>query len=242
MDNPFIADAAEVVDVIPARPRLDAQRFFLTYPACGDNPEINTVSLGNFFHELPNFHWAEISREWHRNDEPHYHCVVVFRSRVQRHMGYFDFRGKHPNIRVIRNARLDLFRCRHYIRKGQEEEHSATHENGPCTYSFEPEPVGAVPTYVIPGQRLSWGEILDGAIDIDTFLHGIRTHYPRDYVLRYDQVLSFAQTHFNRPYDYVPAFETEAFRVPDELDDWVTNVLRQVRTPSPGFFFSHAKV
>lgn len=234
MDNPFLDQAA---DVVPARPRLNGQRYLLTYSQCGEPFNVNVVSISDVLQDIPNFHWCEIAREYHDDGEPHYHVVVVFRSRLQRNMSAFDVHGKHPNIQPIRNGRLDLVRARHYIRKGWEESHPIEHENGPCTYTAEPEPFGTVPRYTIPQQRLSWGEILDGATDVEQFLRGIREHYPRDYVLRFDQVLSFAQTHFARPYDYVPARQEEEFRVPDELDDWVQSVLRQVGTPSPGYLF-----
>lgn len=234
MDNPFLDDAAQ--DIVPALPRLNGQRFLVTWAHC-DNEEINIVSLAWFLIDLPNFHWAEVSRELHEDGTPHYHAVVVFRKRFQRNMRAFDFKGKHPNIRSIRNGGLDLLRARHYIRKGDAEHHSAEDHTGPCTYTYEPETVGAVPRYTAPQQRLTWGEILDGATTVDEFLIGIRTHYPREYILRFDQVLTFAQTHFSRPFDYVPARQQEEFRVPDELDEWVESVLRQVSTPSPGCSF-----
>lgn len=233
MDNPFLDDTA---DVTPAQPRLNGQRFLVTWSHC-DDPEINIVSLAWFLNELNHFHWAEVAREIHQDGTPHYHAVVVFRRRFQRNMRAFDFKGKHPNIRAIRNGGLDLLRARHYIRKGEAEHHPAEDHTGPCSYTYEPEPVGAVPRYNAPQQRLTWGEILDGATTIDDFLVGIRTHYPREYILRFDQVLTFAQTHFSRPYDYVPARQPEDFRVPDELDDWVESVLRQVRPRHRDLFF-----
>lgn len=232
MQNPFIDDTA---DVVPARPRLDGQRFLLTYSQVGENHEVNTVSIGNYLSDLPHFHWCEIAREYHQDGNPHYHVVLVFRRRFQRHMGAFDVHGRHPNVKAIRNGGLDLFRARHYIRKGDNAPHSAENHEEACNYTYEPDPVGTVPRYTVPQPRLSWGEILDGASNVDDFLRGIRQHYPRDYVLRFENVLTFAQQHFSRPYDYIPARQPEEFRVPDELDEWVESVLRQVRrTRSPG--------
>lgn len=232
MQNPFVLEEA---DVTPARARLNGQRFLLTYSQVGDNAAFNIISLGDFLYSIEAFHWAEIAEEVHADGEPHMHCVVVFRRRLQKHMGAFDFLGKHPNIKPIRNGGLDLFRARHYIRKGVNEPHSPTDHEEACCYTYEPYSFGTVPRYLVPQPRLSWGEILDGATDLEDFLRGIRQHYPRDYILRFENVLTFGQQHFSRPYDYVPQRQPEEFRVPDELDEWVESVLRQVRrTRSPG--------
>lgn len=222
MQNPFIVDQA---DIVPALPRLNGQRFLLTY---SQTTAALDRQLEHFLADLPNFHWCEIAEERHQDGNPHIHVVIVFRKRFQRNMQAFDCEGHHPNIKPIRNGGLDLFRARHYIRKGDSPSHSAENHEEACNYTYEPHPVGAVPRYAVPQPRLTWGELLDGANDVDDFLRGVRQHYPRDYVLRFDQVLTFAQQHFSRPYDYVPARQAEEFRVPDELDEWVESVLRQV--------------
>lgn len=209
-------------------PRLNAQRFFLTYSQVADW-EVSEHSLAEFFTTLSHFHWCEVARESHADGGYHYHAVVCFRKRFQRGMAAFDFRDFHPNIEVIKNGSNDLFRVRHYIRKGDDPSHPVSaHEEEPCTYAYQPVGSGDVPEYVAPAKCLSWGEILDTAADKETFLELVRRNKPGDYVLRHDNVKAFAQGHYDAPSDYVSPYEDDTWVTTPELDEWVENVLRQV--------------
>lgn len=208
--------------------RLNAQRFFLTYSQVTDW-EFTENSLADFLSSLPHFHWCEVAEEEHQDGGYHFHAVVVFQRRFQRGMHAFDLNGFHPNIEVIKNATTDLYRVRHYIRKGDRPNHSvSSHEEEPCTFTAVPVGRGEVPDYVAPTKRIDWGDILDTATDAETFLQLVRTNKPADYVLQFDNIKAFAQHHFDHPSEYVSPYEQESFITTPELDDWVQNVLRQV--------------
>lgn len=209
-------------------PRLNAQRFLLTYSQVADW-EVSDESLAEFLSSFSHFHWCEVARETHADGGFHYHAVVVFHKRFQRGMAAFDFRGFHPNIEVIKNGTGDLFRVRHYIRKGDDPSHPlASHEEEPCTYAYQPVGRGNVPEYVAPAKRLDWADILDTAKDAQTFMELVRHNRPADFVLRHDNVKAFAQQHYDAPSDYVSPYEDDTWVTPPELDEWVENVFRQV--------------
>lgn len=215
----------DLLDITPARARLDGQRFFLTYSQVPEDFD-GSVLLVDL--DLLNPTWVEAIAEQHQDGGTHWHAVVVFPRRFQRNMSAFDSQGVHPNIQSIRNGTTDLFRCRHYIRKGDKETHGPSHEDNPCDYTAEPIYIGRVPPYSIPVTRLTWGEILTRSQDVENFLANVKEHYPRDFVLRHDAVLSYAQTYYSRPDHWVPEFTQDQFFVPDELNEWVADVLHAV--------------
>lgn len=232
-------DEQTLLDITPARARIDGRRFFLTYSQVGDDFD-ESVLLVDL--HLLGAHWIEAAEEFHQDDGRHYHAVVVFLRRFCRHMRAFDSQGKHPNIQSIKNGNIDLFNRRHYLRKGpnrpKEDCHTPeAHADGPCDYTAEPIHIGDVPPYVIPQPRKTYEEILESVDTQDAFLAEIKRSHARDFVLRHDAVLSYAQTYYNRPQTFVSRYEEADFFVPEPLNDWVQDVLREVGTPSPGSLF-----
>lgn len=220
---------------MPRTPRTNAQRFFLTYSQAAD---ISQSELADFIHSIAPC-WLEIVQEFHQDDGIHYHAVVCYDDRLQRPMDVFDFEGCHPNFAVIKNATTDLFARRHYLRKGprraKEDEHPPKdHKIRPCDYDTEPETRGEVPEYIESTGRLDWGGILAQATSRDEFLKLVRHSQPKDYVLRHDAIVKFADTQYSEPSAPEEVFPEESWVIPPELDDWVKTVFAEVSAP-PAF-------
>lgn len=193
-----------------AVPRLNAQRFFLTYAKAEG---LSKEDLLYFLPTVaPQFSWCEVAKETHRDGTPHYHAIVVHDSRVQVRTDAFDRRGYHPNIAVIRNGYKQLQNRRDYIRK--EDEH--------------PLATDQTPEYTQEAERHTWGTILKTATTKEEFLAGIQEHFPREFCLNWDRLNTFANEHYNAPSDYFSPWPENNWNVPPEIDDWMADVFRQV--------------
>jgi len=206
-------------------PRLNAQRFFLTYAQCAD---LSQSDLADFLYDTHSPSWIELAREVHADGGHHIHVVIIFGARFQGQMGSFDYEGYHPNIETIKHGKRDIYRVRHYIRKEDKETHSEKHHDGPCCYSGVPYTRGAVPVYTDETERLSYGDILDKSTTAAEFLDLVRRYQPADYVLRNDAIEQFAAYHFTAPQEYTPAFAPDSFVVPHEVDEWMAEVFNEV--------------
>lgn len=213
---------------MPAVKRTNGQRYFLTYSQATN---VDIDDLANFIADLAPC-WLEIVQEHHQDDGIHYHVVVVFDERFQRPLNVFDFDGHHPNIVAIKNATVDLINRRHYIRKGirsKEEEHTIKdHKSKECDYIIDPDTRGAVPPYVTTTGRLDWGAILREATDKETFLKLVRINQPKEWVLRNDQIVKYADQSFKKTAVPEKVYPVESFIVPPELDQWVKEVFSEV--------------
>lgn len=212
----------------PRAKRLDAQRWFLTYSQAD---HIDIDDLADFVHNLAPG-WLEIVQEHHQLDGIHYHIVVCYDERFQGPTTVFDFDGHHPNWKVIRNATTDLINRRHYIRKGlrpEEEQHTIKdHKTKACDYIIEPDTRGTVPPYVTTTGRLDWGSILREATDKDTFLSLVRINQPKEWVLRNDQILKYAERTYKPAVAAEKVYPVESWSIPPELDQWVKEVFTEV--------------
>lgn len=211
--------------------RLNAQRFFLTY---SQSPTLSCDAIANFLQEShPHFAWCEVVREFHQDDGIHFHAVVAYSGRIQRTTSAFDIEGRHPNILVTKRGR-QLADRRWYLRKDLGEGEEVT--------------TRGTPPDIEEAERLTWYECLHNAADKETFLENVRINYTKEYIIHHDAICSFAQAHYNPPSDYEDPFPAESWRIPEHLEDWVTNVLAEVsdtrRLAGPPFglmFFLRAR-
>jgi len=221
-------------------PRLNAQRFFLTY----SQADLSIDDLADFLFNTHHPSWLEVANEQHADGGQHFHVVIVFPARFQGQMGCFDFEDHHPNIQTIKHGKRDIFRVRHYIRKEEKAAHSPEHNAAPCDYTGEPLTRGDVPPYSATTECLDYGAILDRATDSADFLKLVRQHRPADFVLRNDAIEQFASHHFNAPSVYVPKYAADSFVVPAAVDEWMEQVFSEVScvgnylgAPSPEHLF-----
>lgn len=86
-------------------PRIQATRFFLTYPRCETSAQ---VAFDRMYERFPGLiEWCLVAQEAHKDGTPHLHVAVVFKDklRVSSDGGAFwDFvGGQHGNYQVQRN-------------------------------------------------------------------------------------------------------------------------------------------
>jgi len=221
---------------MPPPRRLNGQRFFLTYSQAAD---ISIDDVADHLAALANFDFLEIVQENHHDAGIHYHVVLCFEPRIQLPFSVFDVGGHHPNFVSIKNATVDLYNRRHYIRKGaqraKEDEHPPkSHKNKPCDYIIEPDTRGEVPEYVEQTGRLNWGGILE-AKSADEFLGLVRQFQPKDWVLRNDAITKYAAQYYKPADKPEKVYPVESWNVPPALDDWVQEVFSDVSF----FLFRH---
>lgn len=201
--------------------RFNNKRAFLTYSQVGDND--GTALAEHLFRELSNDPlWLELSSELHEDGGLHFHVVLVWEQPFRGNEQSFDWNGLHPNIKPILGGERGLERVRKYIRKDLT-------ENPDALFIVR----GDAPPYVTSAERITWGHVLEENHTAADFLQAVRHAFPKEYVLRHNDLLSFAQIHFNAPDEYVPRWPRDAYTVPQELDDWVAEVFEQVNSYIP---------
>jgi len=176
--------------------RLNAKNFFITYPQCeADKGEL----LAHMLELEPSVKFCRVARELHADGNPHLHVLLsCSKKRDIRSAGHFDWLGKHPNVQSCRNL-VDVL---DYISKDGD----------------------FVDFGVPPGTKNVWSTIL-GADNKEDFLALVKEHDPCNFVLRYEQVINYAETNYKPPVPiYSPKF-TE-FVVPTVLSNWVSDELR----------------
>lgn len=134
-----------------------------------------------------------VSAEKHATGDPHLHAVISFADKLDiRKADYFDFQGLHPNMQGARKPRDAI----NYVKK-----------DGDFVEDGDP-----------PFKR-GWGEIAS-CRDKHSFMMTVKDLYPRDYVLCYDRLISYAEAHFTLdkgPYE--DPYE-DNWDIPMALDDW----------------------
>lgn len=133
---------------------------------------------------------ATVCKEPHEDGGFHHHAFFVCKDRLDiRRADFWDYRGVHPNIQVARNRRA----CRDYCKKDG--------------------------SYIVYGSQLSWADILETTKTKDQFLQAVRETFPRNYVLDFDRLVYFAETHFSTKTScYTTTYD--GFDVPEELANY----------------------
>lgn len=149
-------------------------------------------------HWRPNAKYIIISSELHADGNPHRHAFIQFARKLStRNARFFDWLGKHPNITVPKSIPNVL----DYIRKDGE------------FLEWGDSPV-----------KLTWGDIIRSSTS-DTFLQAVSTSYPKEFVLQYERLEYFKSKYFSTPAPTIQLRSRDMFRVPDTMNDWVTNNL-----------------
>lgn len=93
--------------------RLDANRFFITYPRCDTDPK--DVQRRVMKHFLTKIEWALIAKEKHRDGTPHLHVALKLKDRITvRNPRSFDkLAGSHGNVQFMRDEEATV----RYLRK-----------------------------------------------------------------------------------------------------------------------------
>lgn len=185
--------------------RLECKYVALTYPNC---QELSFDELWTFITSTfqPKPDYVVLSRELHESGVPHYHALVYFSAGIRtRNSRLFDFGGRHPNVQSCRNPK----NWHDYVRK------DGDHRT-----------FGTVPPKLEGTGGGDWGKCLVEATSRDDFLGRVKETSPRDYILFYDRICTFADQHFVKKEDYTgPDVD---FVEPESLREWRRENLEEV--------------
>lgn len=176
--------------------RFNAKNAFITYAQCPLDKAVVQEKLLNAF---PDTNYLLIGQEKHSDGGLHLHVFQSFNERFHcRSPRAWDLEGGdgviyHPNVQAPRRCRDTL----KYVRK---------EDKTPLEWG----------TWGATG----WSEIIEAGTR-DSFMETVRKLYPRDYVLSYDKLCSYADSHYST--DRTP-FETpytaDDFTIPADLQAW----------------------
>lgn len=198
----------------PARTfRFQAQTIFLTYAQCSVPKECLLTKLQEIF-AITEYC---ICVEQHSDGTPHLHAFLKLDSKIHKRDPSFadistiDFlndgtenpRNYHPNITSPRNIKAVI----KYIQK----------DNDYIASDGIKELLN----------KKNYGQILNESKDEQQFLNLIEEHYPRDLVMAYDRIKTFAKYKFKEPdYEYESPYQPEQFNETPEMTEWKTQLIR----------------
>lgn len=185
--------------------RLECKYVALTYPNCEE------LSFDELFAYLttgiePIPDYVILARELHQSGVPHFHALVYFQRGIRtRNQRFFDFGGRHPNVQSCRSAKNWYDYCR---KEGDHRE------------------FGPLPPKLGSNGGGDWGDCLAKASSRDDFLERVKTTAPREYILFFDKICTFADQHFTK----VDNYETPDvdYRIPEPLADWARENISEV--------------
>lgn len=137
-----------------------------------------------------------ISQENHADGGRHLHVLLQYSTPVNTtNERYFDVQGYHPNITKPRDVK-DVLK---YIKKDGN--------------FLEDWPV-----------KRGYAEILSEATDKKNFMSLMKDNQPKDFVLNQERIEYYADKYYERPPSpYQQIFEPQPWRLPSEINDWVSN-------------------
>lgn len=199
--------------------QLRNKRYLLTYSQVNNHVAFTVDTLADFLESFEPI-FVEVVKEFHADGGTHYHAVIAFEQVKRGPMSTFDFLLHHPNIQPINYGAGNLRDTRAYLRKSLPAE--------PAEQADRWAERGEVPAYSEEAECYGWGRVLREATNQDEFCQLVKKHHPKEWVLRHHDILAFAQANYNSPSSYVAEFPRESYTVPQQMDDWVANVLGEV--------------
>lgn len=186
----------------PPNFRINAKRYFLTYPQCG---ELTRESVRDMLVQTHGAQYYCVARESHSDGNNHIHAYGEWTGPFSsRDVRIFDVDGFHPNIQPVRSTKRVL----EYILKE------------------DSEPISNVQP-MDGGGRVSYGTILGEASGRDDFLARVASSYPRDYVVFHQRLREFCDARYpEERVEYVPRW-TE-FDEPAGLREWKLSLEEEV--------------
>ena len=183
--------------------RLSAKRVFLTYTHCNESPETIRQHLESLGTEILQF---VVSSERHEDGDKHLHACCEFKHKLNvRNARHFDFGDVHPHIGTIRNWDKAAEYCR---KDGDYIEH-------------------------ITKKRKRDDESYVRALEsgsYDDFMANVRNGAPRDFVLYWSAIDSFARRTYAIDRGYTSNYTFADFRETPEMQEWR---MRYVYRPRP---------
>lgn len=188
-----------------SRYRLSAKTVFATWPRCDITPEDMLAKIRSL--ALPSAATLEeyvIAQEDHQDGGKHLHAYLTFSNKLEtKNPRWLDVDGHHPNVQGCRSPKNVLT----YVTKGG-------------IY------ISSSPIAELEDQGQSWGEIIKNSSSVEDFLRRITASHPRDAVLHYSAVVSFAEAHFSKTVEeFSSSFANDSWIVPSAISEWVSGNL-----------------
>jgi len=185
-------------------PAFEGSSFLLTYP----QSDFNLVDFQTHLKSLPDYKYSLISSEKHVDESLHRHAIVYFSKRQRLSATFFDYVGRHPNVKPVGKKVSDWTNTTNYVKKDGEfiEEGIPRHE------------------------RSIWAQVTD-AKSRDEALQLIKQEKPRDFVLQRRSIEYYLDTVL--PVREGPQYSgrsLDEFVLPDSLQDWILESYRYVLT------------
>ena len=171
--------------------RVNAKSFIITYPQC----DIDKAVILAWYRDKFELLGIRIARELHADGRPHIHVVFHLAQPFQtRNARFFDIGGNHPNIQSTRSL--------------------------PASYAYLAKDGDYLDFGTIPGPTINkWADIANATSKTEA-LALAKAVAPRDYVLNYDKLTAYCESHFvNRTEAYTPLFR-DFIGLPQQLTDW----------------------
>jgi len=189
-----------------SEPRFNfhAQTIFLTYPQCTLAKEELLIQLHEKF-EIKDYC---IALELHSDGHPHLHAFLKLDRKIhKRSPDFADVLGFHPNITAPRSIKAVI----KYVQK-----------DGDCLTS------DGIKDLL---EKKSYGQLIAESTTTVEFLASVEKHYPRDAVLNYEKIKTYAEARFKEPVSvYSSPYRTEDFKnTLDAMDNWTSETLPQPR-------------
>lgn len=185
--------------------RLKAKNIFLTYPQFDSDIELLDIRdiLEHKFYPAKIDKYV-IAKELHQDGNTHIHCYVCLSDTFStRDPNYLDIDGRHGNYQACRSAQAVVKYC--------------TKEDN----------------YISCGVdiKVTW-DAIRRADSKSEFLDLVSKHRPRDYILSYDRIISYADAKYptvNRT--PAPIRDIASFSVPQSIQNWFNEYAAWVKGP-----------
>lgn len=188
---------------------MKAKGFFLTYPQV-TNADLD---LAYFFDSIKLksdlITKLLVAEESHQDGNKHFHAYVGTCSRISiRDPAFWDVAGCHGNYQSARSPNAVVKYCSKDGNYIAQELVDGTWRDWELAF------------------KLNWRDCLASAKSKSDFLRMVSTVSPRDFILSYDRILSYAEKHFDSPTAEYIHPEGFNFNITDQMRDWLPNLSR----------------
>lgn len=97
-----------------AKCRWNAKSWLLTY----SQSKLSKEELQSHLSSMKEIEKLAVGHEHHQDGNSHFHCVVVFKSKVDsRNPKYWDLKGEHPNVKSLKRGPKNFLNAVSYVTK-----------------------------------------------------------------------------------------------------------------------------
>lgn len=202
---------------MPTPGAINVTHCLLTYPQA----DLDKQELAQFLFDKEQVKAVKVCKETHQDGSPHLHAYVVFHKRTKFNPGtFFDFQGKHANVKTIKQRVGYADKVIEYLDK--EDDAPITLPEG---YSFSVQ------------RKRTFNDVAGDALEAESreeAINIIKSQNPDKWLLYSDAIERTLDKQFKRPRKiYTPPFPLESFRIPAAITNWKLGNLDHPRPIRP---------